>query len=49
MELKRSENALPWKTIGMKISDYVREMNAAFERKLFISALSLSMIIPDIL
>lgn len=48
MELKRSENALPWKTIGMKISDYVREMNDAFERKLFISALSLSMIIPDI-
>ena len=37
-----------WKDIGMRPSDYVEEMCRALEDRLYISALNLTMIIPDV-
>lgn len=37
-----------WKPVGMRPSDYVVEMRAAMEHKLYISALNAALIIPDV-
>lgn len=41
-------SAFPWKAVDMRPSDYVTKMNAAFEAKLYISALSLALTLPDV-
>lgn len=41
-------SVFPWKVVDMRPSDYAAEMNAAFEAKLYISALSLALILPDV-
>lgn len=37
-----------WKPIGMRPSDYVAEMNAAMDHRLYVSALNAALIIPDV-
>ena len=39
---------MDWKPVGMRPSDYVAEMHAAMEHKLYISALNAALIIPDV-
>lgn len=48
MSSEAAASAFLWKAIGMRPSDYVAEMNAAFDAKLYISALNLALILPDV-